>query len=151
MPVYSYSPSKSVFISEMKYTASQFTSIHCLEPVSMHQSITTPPPPRAPLSLMEFNNKTTATGTKTSLRKCIRAVSNFIALIPSRLIRQMLAISFLELNSRGLYQTSGNEKKGIIVSYSPPPQNVKLVVQRGQRNIQKKLDLNLLMSFRSRI
>ena len=40
----------------------------------------------------------------------------------------MLAISFLELNSRGLYQTSENEKKGIIVSYSPPPQNVKLVV-----------------------
>ena len=108
-PVYSYSPSKSVFISEMKYTASQFTSIHCLEPVSMHQSITTPLSPRAPLSLMEFNNKTTATGTNTSLRKCIRAASNFIALIPSRLIRQMLAISFLELNSRGLYQTSEND------------------------------------------
>lgn len=50
MPIYSYSPSKSVFTSEMKYTASQFTLIHCLEPDSVHQAITTPPSPRAPLS-----------------------------------------------------------------------------------------------------
>ena len=35
---------------------------------------------------------------------------NFIALIPSRLIRQMLAI-FLELNSKGQHQTSGKEKR----------------------------------------
>ena len=28
MPVYSYSPSKTVFFSEMKYTASQFILIH---------------------------------------------------------------------------------------------------------------------------
>ena len=33
----------------------------------------------------------TVTATKTSLKKWIRAASNFIALIPSRLIRQMLA------------------------------------------------------------
>ena len=37
---------------------------------------------------------TTATVTKKSLKKRIRAVSNFIALIPSRLLRQMLANVF---------------------------------------------------------
>ena len=36
----------------------------------------------------------TVTATKTSLKKWIRAASNFIALIPSRLIRQMLANVF---------------------------------------------------------
>ena len=35
---------------------------------------------------------TTATATKTSHKNWIRAASNFVALIPSRLIRQMLAI-----------------------------------------------------------
>ena len=34
---------------------------------------------------------TTATATKTSLKNLIRPASNFIALIPSRSIRQMLA------------------------------------------------------------
>ena len=52
----------------------------------------------------------TMTVAKTSLEKGIRAVSNFIAPIPSRLIRQMLAI-FLELNSKGLHQSSGKEKE----------------------------------------
>jgi len=50
MPVYSRSPSKTVFISEMKYSASQFALIYCLEPDSIHQAITTPPSPCAPLS-----------------------------------------------------------------------------------------------------
>ena len=36
----------------------------------------------------------TVTATKTSLKKWIRAASNFIALIPSRLIRQMLEYLF---------------------------------------------------------
>ena len=40
-----------------------------------------------------------------------RAASNFIALIPSRLIRQMLANFFLTLNSNGLCQNSGKEKE----------------------------------------
>ena len=53
---------------------------------------------------------TTATATRTSLQKWIRVTSNVSALIPSRLIRQMLAI-FLELNSNGLYQSSGKEKE----------------------------------------
>ena len=38
------------------------------------------------------NKLTTATARKTSFKKWIRAASNFIALIPSRLIRQKLAI-----------------------------------------------------------
>ena len=38
------------------------------------------------------------------------AASNFIALNPSRLIRQMLA-TFLELYSKGLHQSSGKEKE----------------------------------------
>ena len=36
--------------------------------------------------------------------------SNFITLIPSCLIRQMLA-NFLELNSKGLYESSRQEKQ----------------------------------------
>ena len=35
--------------------------------------------------------------TKTSLKKWIRAASNFIAIIPTRSIRQMLAIFFSEV------------------------------------------------------
>ena len=38
------------------------------------------------------------------------ASANFIALIPSRSIRQMLA-NFEELNSKGLYQSLGKEKE----------------------------------------
>ena len=48
--------------------------------------------------------------TKTSLKNWMRAASNFIALILSRLIRQMLAF-FLELNSKELYQSSEKEKE----------------------------------------
>ena len=40
----------------------------------------------------------------------MRAASSFFQLIPSRLIRQMLAI-FLELNSKELYQSSEKEKE----------------------------------------
>ena len=40
----------------------------------------------------------------------MRAASNFIALIPSRLIRQMLA-NVWELNSKELYQSSEEEKE----------------------------------------
>ena len=36
--------------------------------------------------------------------------SNFITLIPSCLVRQMLA-NFLELNSKGLYESSRQEKQ----------------------------------------
>ena len=40
--------------------------------------------------------RTTVTATKTSLKKWIHTASNFVALIPSRLIRQMLA-NFVEV------------------------------------------------------
>ena len=39
---------------------------------------------------MIIDLKTTATATKTSVKKRVRAALNFIALIPSRTIRQML-------------------------------------------------------------
>ena len=39
------------------------------------------------------------------------AASNFIALIPSRLLSQILVIFFLELDSKGLYQSSRKEKE----------------------------------------
>ena len=64
------------------------------------------------------------TAAKTSLKKCICAASNFIVLIPSILILQMLA-TFFELNSKGLYQISRQEKK-VVVLCSCPQQNVKL-------------------------
>ena len=47
---------------------------------------------------------------KTSPRKRIRAVSNFIALIPTPLICQMLAI-FQELNSKVLYLSSQKRRE----------------------------------------
>ena len=50
--------------------------------------------------------------------------SKFIVLIPSILILQMLA-TFFELNSKGLYQISRQEKK-VVVLCSCPRLNVKL-------------------------
>ena len=50
--------------------------------------------------------------------------SNFITLIPSCLIRQMLA-NFLELNSKGLYESSRQEKQSSYLVFRPR-QNVKL-------------------------
>ena len=52
----------------------------------------------------------TATAMRTSLKKWIRATSNFSALIPSRLIRTNVG-NFLELNSTGQYQSSGKQKE----------------------------------------
>ena len=71
--------------------------------------------------------------TKTSLKKWSRATSNFIALIPSRSTRQMLAV-FLELNSTTLYQSSGKlgTEKNVIVLCSCPSQNVKLGIFSSQ-------------------
>ena len=67
-----------------------------------------------------------ATATKRSLKKWIRAASNFIAPIPSRLIRQMLAKIFLELESKGLYFKVQEKEKGGFVLCSRPRRNVKL-------------------------
>ena len=61
---------------------------------------------------MELNGSNDGDGYEPSLEKVTSRGSNFIALIPSRLIRQMLNWQmFLELNSKGLYQSSGKEKE----------------------------------------
>ena len=67
-----------------------------------------------------------------------------MALIPSRLIRQMLAI-FSEQNSEGLYQSSGKEKESCcLVFLSSTKREVRhfhvVIVQGRQRNVQKKSD-----------
>ena len=71
----------------------------------------------------------------------IRATSNFIALIPTRSTRQILAL-FWKLNSKRLYQTSGKDKKSRwLVFTSWTKREIRhfhvVVVQRRQRNVQK--------------
>ena len=61
-----------------------------------------------------------ATATKTSFEKSIRAPSNLMALIPSRLIRQMLA-NFFEVE---FCITAQAKKKRIVVLCSRPRQHV---------------------------
>ena len=56
------------------------------------------------------------TATKTSLKKWIHPASNFIMLIPSRLICQMLAF-FLELHSKGQYKSSGKQKESCVLVF----------------------------------
>ena len=95
---------------------------------------------------------------KRHLKKWIRAASNFIALVPSRLIRQMLAF-FLEVNFKGLYQSSRKEKDScrLVFPFSKKREmrhfNV-VSVQRRLRNVQKSVmnvqsccfaNLNLLL------
>ena len=80
---------------------------------------------------------------KISLKKWICAASNFIALILFCLICQMLAI-FLELNSKGLYQSSGKEKESCcLVFLSLTKREIRhfhaVVVQLQQRNVQKSM------------
>ena len=70
------------------------------------------------------NNNGYATATKTSIKKWGHAASNSISLFPSRSIRQVLAI-FCELNSKRLYQSSGEKKESCCLVFTPP-QNVKL-------------------------
>ena len=59
-----------------------------------------------------------ATAAKTSPKKWIRAVSNFIALIPTPLMCQMLAI-FQELNSKGLYLGSEKQNENHCLVFTP--------------------------------
>ena len=75
----------------------------------------------------------------------MRAASNFIALIPSRLIRQMLAF-FLELNSKELYQSSEKEKESCCLVFPSSTKremrhfrNGKLKQQRGRRQRKRHL------------
>ena len=85
----------------------------------------------------------TATASKTSLKKWTCAASNFITLIPSRLIVWMLAI-FFEADSKGLHQSSAKEKESCcLVFQSSTNREIRhfhvLVVQWRQRNEQKSL------------
>ena len=71
----------------------------------------------------------------------IRATSNFIALIPTRSTRQILAL-FWNLSSKRLYQTSGKDKESRwLVFTSWTKRETRhfhvVVVQRRQRNVQK--------------
>ena len=106
-----------------------------------------PPAPRGlifPLPTLPTTQKESqaTTSLKKSLKKWICAASKFMALIPSRVIRQTLAI-FLELNSKGLYQSSGKEQESYCLVF--PPSSTKreiwhlqvVVVQRWLRNVQK--------------
>ena len=82
----------------------------------------------------------TATATKTSLKKLSRAASNFIALIPSRLIR----LSGVKL----LKTTKVQEKKNVVLC-SRPSQNVKLgihvlVVQWRQRYVERYVQKSVM-------
>ena len=69
------------------------------------------------------------------------AALNFMTLILSRLIRQML-VNFFGVDSKGLYQCSGKEKESCCIVF---PSSTKreighfhvVVVQRRQRNVQK--------------
>ena len=99
---------------------------------------------------------------KMPLKKWIRTASNFIVLVPSRLICQMLTI-FLELNSKGLYQRSRKEKRKLLSCFPVLDKTWNkitcrhfhvIVVQRCLRNVQKSLmhvesccfaDINLLL------
>ena len=70
------------------------------------------------------------------------AALNFMTLILSRLIRQML-VNFFGVDSKGLYQSSGKEKQSCCLAF---PSSTKrefrhfhvVVVQRRLRNVQRK-------------
>ena len=84
-----------------------------------------------------------ATATKTSLKKRIRTASNFIALIPCRSIRQMLAIFFWSWVLKDCIKVQLKKKK-IAVLCSCPRQNVMHVQSCRFGNI------NLVLFCRSR-
>ena len=60
----------------------------------------------------------------------IHATSNFIALIPSCSICQILA-NFLGLNYKDCTKVRENKKKVVVMSWSRPPENVKLGPKLG--------------------
>ena len=83
-----------------------------------------------------------------------------MALIPSRLLRQVMANFLQELNSKGLYQSSGKEKESCCLQLVFPSSTKRkfrhfhvVVVQRRQRNVQKSVMLVqscCLLNYRSR-
>jgi len=103
--------------------------------------------------------------TKTSLKNCSCAVSNFIALILSHSIRQNLAIfSGVEYYSKRLYRSSEKEEESrcLVFTFSRKREIRHFhvgVVQQRQRNVQKSMvhvqsccfaNLNQLLLCRSR-
>ena len=105
-----------------------------------------------------FHATTTATATKTPLKKWICTASNFIALIPSRLVRVW------SWNLKDCIKVQKKKKK-VVVFCSPSSTKREIrqfhvvVVQRRQRNVQKSVMhvqsccfacLNLLLLCRSR-
>ena len=85
-----------------------------------------------------------ATATKTSLKNWICAATNFIALIPSRLIRRMLPKFFWSWNLKDCIKVQEKKKK-VVVFCSPSSTKREIrqfhvvVVQRQQRNVQKSV------------
>ena len=105
-----------------------------------------------------------ATATMTSLKNWICAASNFIALIPSRLILRMLPKFFWSWNLKDYIKVQEKKKK-VVVFCSPSSTKREIrqfhvvVVQRRQRNVQKSVMhvqsccfacLNLILFCRSR-
>ena len=81
------------------------------------------------------------------------AALNFLTLILSRLIRQML-VNFFEVDFKGLNQRSGKEKESsCLVFPSSPKREIGhfhlVVVQRRQRNVQKSV-MHVQSCFRCR-
>ena len=96
-----------------------------------------------------------ATATKMSPKKWSRPASNFIALIPSRSIRQMLAF-FLELSSKILYQSSGKEKESrYLVFTSSTKREIRELSHRSRavtaRKCAKKRDARAKLFFSANI
>ena len=70
-----------------------------------------------------------ATATKTSLKKRIRTASDFIALIPPRLLRQVLANVFAGIQQilKACIKVQEKKKKVVVFNFcSRPRQNVNL-------------------------
>ena len=92
-----------------------------------------------------------ATAAKTSPKKWIRAVSNFIALIPTPLMCQMLAI-FQELNSKGLYLSSEKQNENHCLVFTPVHKTWNSEVSRHSRAVTarkntKKRDVRAKLLF----
>ena len=101
---------------------------------------------------------TTATATKASLKKWVCAASNFTALIPSRLIRQMSWQFFGGWILKDCIKVQKKKRKVVVVVVEIRHFHV-VVVQRRQRSVQKSVmhvqsccfaNLNLLRYCRSR-
>ena len=98
------------------------------------------------LVIQSSSRHVTAMSTKTSLKKWIRAASNFIALISSRLIRQMLAIR------KDCIKVHVKKKNCFSVFPSLTKRENRyfhvVVVQRRQINVQKSvIDWLILIDF----